>query len=876
MLWTLDVYAVAQALPGTAGVLLSTPGKMVNASASAALLTWLKRYVQEQCITAAKDITGSNRNCDRAVQYEPNHDVTALLPFLRRCEAALAAGQVRCAVCVVLLRVPTAYTVLCCEGAVSQPGSSPRNVCPLAGRVAGSSAHLFFPSCVFRSAAPPVHVMGVVHGVWYESRAATRPAPWVTLLILHPYTYDTPKTCDVDLTGLFSDVIQAVAVLGAVVELRGTASLAQCRQHWRQGEVCREAYIVASWAAVLLRAESTRCSGGARAVGRATPASLAAAHRGSSNGRADTALLSYARSEYDATTSALLSEDALLVEGVPDWEEEAAARVALGCWEGTRLALGLGSDSSEETLVGTPLFAATLDVIVAAQLTLFSAQLPDGVVMLLTDESPDSLVDQMQRALRAVAPPTAVAVDVAPTELYRAKPSYFLPSYKVHSGPAATAAATTAPTNIRPTVRHYSSGGFSSSSPATQLPTFQEELSGGVLTRAAGRALVLPAVESIPVRTLNMLREALRPRSGADEDAEGAARALGREATDGFASPYAEETRETASRDASAATACVEGRRHVVQRDGGQLARYYVAHAALCTVRDGNALTTKSHLFEFAQRCDVVLVPAFVQLRQTTTVYASLAAPFQSLLQSRRALWLRLLGQLYELPTALDEETQSGAARADVAPTLSEPCNRLLSLYFIAAKAVCPEGADASMMSTLVKLTLTHAQWRWRLTDLQRQLGSRSQSMSRGGREAPPAATSVTALIDAVVAVGLCDATLYFFTAKTLLGECVFHLLEREAWPAWEAQAAAAHTSAADVMQGECESMLAEAVPPDIFPAVRQLCEEVEYRTRAGAASCSESCTAPPAPVFSICGLVDDLVGHLERLVQSSAAPEKE
>lgn len=37
-----------------------------------------------------------------------------------------------------------------------------------------------------------------------------------------------------------------------------------------------------------------------------------------------------------------------------------------------------------------------------------------------------------------------------------------------------------------------------------------------------------------------------------------------------------------------------------------------------------------------------------------------------------------------------------------------------------------------------------------------------------------------TTLIDALVAIGLCDSTLHFLTGKTFLGQCIFALLQRE------------------------------------------------------------------------------------------------
>ena len=937
--------------------------------------------------------------------------------------AALEAKRVVCNVRVLLLRIPSIYAVLTTEGVPDSdcllkpptvfssvlkapgPPSQPRpaveatqgsendslaDLSPItlssaeggtAPRLSASSflstsllfvsaalaafpSPSFYPSDGFLEVAPVVHVIGVVLQVYFEKRRAATPAPWVTLLLLEPYSA-VPVRRVVDLRRLGTRAVNTVAVLGAVVEVTGHAQVARRPANGRagggggggygggSGEAVLQECIRASWAAAVLRGQAELHSSTSTLVshgGRLGPVSdVSSSPRGRSS--LPSAAFTDVAFQPNAQRAPLRDsaegerplryadfflrhvpqvveqgEDSLEVE-LPSWEEEWAARVALTCWEGARLALGVEASEADDACVASALFSTTLDVILAAQLAVFSAQLSEGVVLCVVDEAPASLLTQMLVALYQVAP--AATMEVPTTTLYHARPSLFLPSYRVQHIPAGSHLArrssipTTAPVSseedsMRPPearrlfMRSRTSSAHLGPSSAASVaapppPFFPEVLTGGVLTQASGRALVLQGLEALPAVTLKVLQEALRT---ADDDADAAddhsvAGLCGMSADGGSfqsfpdtlrTTPAAETAQSVAASAAATNTAIRDdvshchtdgASRQIIQREGGQSVKYHVTHAAVCSVRQGARLAEKSHLFEFAQRCDVVVRPAYDRRRQGAALQAAVDPSFQRLLRGRHAAWSSCLGESLALPTKLKERADGAAwkAGAAAAPTVTEACNRLLSSYFVSAKALCGEATDASMMTTLVKLTVVHAQWRHRLaegcrrhhaglaypTALQRV--EVSKDLETAGR--------ATALIDAVVAVGLCDATLHFFTAKTLLGECVFRLLEREAWSIWEAEDGAAQQRplSGDAAQTVCVNSensdalrwcLPPSVPREAMTEVQHLSQQLEFRTRLSLSLPPRSNDRSQASVFSIEQLAQDLIDHLERITHNA------
>ncbi|XQJ29987.1 hypothetical protein NXY56_006058 [Leishmania guyanensis] len=784
-----------------------------------------------------------------------------------------------------------------------------------------SSPCCTYPSDRFLECSHAVHVTGVVHQVFYEGHSAALPAPWVTVLLLPlaaplPHSAfskcgkESPRRREVDLSLLGFPQYSAVAVIGGVIAVRGHTQVARCRAGARAGaavplrlggaaETSLEEYIVATWAAPvqlsagMLRASS--CSWPSKSCAESIIEKAAdASPLATTVGRDYAALEPMVESPHHAGSAAdgvgddylRQCDDAAVRLTVT--EEEVAARAALMYWEGARLALGMeapgqADDGDRGTWVAH-LFSVSLDFLVASQLALVSAQMTDGVVVLAVDEAvPESLLTRLLRRLDRAAP--GATLEVPSSILTRAKPSFFLPSYHTQRVPAPLASRARASSSVtsavvgtpmgppaaRPVRRHLAPAESVVSAPPP--PCYPETLQGGALTHANGRTLVLQRVEALPAPTLKLLQEALHDEASDVEKKEVAA-FDSHESEGAFGSCVATSPRtagqeqrqlaQTPSTNPAGAT------RRLIRREGGQTVKYCATHSALCSVRQGLSFMQKSQLVEFAERCDVVVRPAYDTHRQMTALQGSTVPSFSKLLHARGEAWLELLGAALALPmhkVVADGPPLNSIAAApsyapNDAPTLSEACSRLLSTYFIAAKALCVEGADASMMKTLVKLTVAHTEWRTRLTvALQQGTGNSITAFS------PTCA--VTALIDAVVAVGLCDATLHFFTAKTLLGECVFRLLESEAWPVLVSE----YCSVQSPQQEEHDTRSAFGSASvhgkeGGLLSWQQLYAEIEYRTRLVPASVHPTELQPSS--FSILQLAQDLQSHLDCTVRQS------
>ncbi|RNF04990.1 hypothetical protein TraAM80_04826 [Trypanosoma rangeli] len=105
-------------------------------------------------------------------------------------------------------------------------------------------------------------------------------------------------------------------------------------------------------------------------------------------------------------------------------------------------------------------------------------------------------------------------------------------------------------------------------------------------------------------------------------------------------------------------------------------------------------------------------------------------------------------------------------------PQISPACASLLYSFFFTAKATCAEAVDASMMTTLVKLTCAHALLRQRVHPSERHGEMRTTVASACACGAKMRENyDSTALVDAVVAIALCDASLNFLAGVSLMGE---------------------------------------------------------------------------------------------------------
>ncbi|KAG5468960.1 hypothetical protein LSCM4_02353 [Leishmania orientalis] len=944
MVLMLDMFEVAQRSPSGCQALFLTSTGCVEASASAAVAAWLSFYVtgfiEERRTKGAVASSGADEQrrplpwpwpwCAAILHRQLKFRVRVLFLRIPSLYAAVTSGRELA----LGERFGNAHSASPATAAPSAPHlgegdslteqlssilplSSELEQMPSARLTNTHSTCCVYPCDRFLESSHTVQVVGVVHQVFYEGHSVALPAPWVTMLLLPPPTEslprpelakrgkESPRRCEVDLSLLTLSQRSAIAVIGGVVAVRGHTQVARRLAGTKAeaaaprllrgvAETPLEEYIAATWATPvqlstgLLRAPS--CAWPSRsgayltlkeAAGTSPVAAMAALnHVTVESTVASPGYSSSAGVRADGGCSGHCCDEALQLAAA---EEEAATRASLACWEGARLALAVEAPGQAHNMARAAWlahsFSASLDFIVSTQLALASAQMADGVVVLAVDEVvPESLLTRMLRRLDGVVP--CATFEVPSSILARAKPSFFLPSYRTQRTVAAPPPAANAPGSAAHAVvgapaahRARHSRLFAGSAVAAPPPPcYPEVLRGGALTHANGRTLVLQRIEALPTPTLKLLQEALRDEAGDAEtmeaavfDSQDSERAFG----SCVAKPPCTSEQQRGQQQQTTSTNSCGTMRRLIRREGGQTVKYCATRSALCSVRQGASLTQKSKLFEFAERCDIVVRPAYDTLRQAAALQGGTVPAFCKLLHSRGEAWLGILGAAltplvhYAVPDSASlsptATTSLSGAPSDT-PTLSEACSRLLSTYFIAAKALCVEGADAGMMKTLVKLTVAHTKWRTRLTMALQQRSGQSIVAS-----SPTCA--VTALIDAVAAVGLCDATMHFFTAKTLLGECVFRLLESEAWPIVAAEHCSAHLP--QYPEHEDQSMQDGASFGDEAVGLldwQQLYAEIEYRTRLVPAALQTA--TPQSSTFSILRLAKDLQDRLERAIQ--------
>lgn len=500
-------------------------------------------------------------------------------------------------------------------------------------------------------------------------------------------------------------------------------------------------------------------------------------------------------------------------------DEQRAADLAVRCWCGLRLALGMADappPCRDGEAVCTGLFSLSFDVLLATMLVVVSAQLgeADAVSALLLDEGSESFLSPALSRL-AEAAPTALTV-LHSGLVPRLRRSFFLPRYvasrglvmrrscgavgadegdttgprsRVRSG--ATLKRRTAPTTVQAAAAVTTTP--SESRVWSCVPPLCEEvIRAGALSVAHHRALVVQRAEGLSADVAAFVQDVLRVHTSGTSQrltASASCAALGSQ-------PPSSSTATPSSAPLPATPVTVS--EQVIRREGGQAVPYLATHALLCTLRDGAALLRKPAVFELAQRVDLVVRPSVHTRHRLQALCGATEEGFQSLLQDRGRLWLGVLRHALLLPFAPVKDASQ--FRLDVCsptasvcsppppvwsmktPTLSQACAGLLRSYFLTAKALGGSAADNTLMESLVKLTCCHALLRLRLCHVMGCPGTASL-----GHDAPTDTTTTveeevaapfTALIDAVVAVGLCDSSLHFLTGTTLLGRCVLSLFE--------------------------------------------------------------------------------------------------
>ncbi|KAH8607145.1 hypothetical protein ERJ75_001446900 [Trypanosoma vivax] len=210
---------------------------------------------------------------------------------------------------------------------------------------------------------------------------------------------------------------------------------------------------------------------------------------------------------------------------------------------------------------------------------------------------------------------------------------------------------------------------------------------------------------------------------------------------------------------------------HVVVREGGQRVECRAVRALLGLTHEAGPVQQR-HLFDFIERGDFVIHVSVNSVCSLSEQGNTLLAMLPSGDASNDAAVLERIHMFASQWDALCKRLLLLSGEGPSPPQLSSNCATLLHAYFIAAKANCAETATASMMSTLVKLTCAHALLRAGA----HTLSTGSANMTTGVGNGACAAgrwpeTNATALIDAAVAISLCDASLGFLTGLSLLGD---------------------------------------------------------------------------------------------------------
>lgn len=631
------------------------------------------------------------------------------------------------------------------------------------------------------AATVPTRVLGVVHEIFFHGRTSDAALPWATLVLIphgHGGGDNGEPPCGhlglapgarrsilVDFQAVPPAVQQQSIVVGQVLEVSGVVLVA------------KNVSAIAVGASGAGRASGAVASEYLRAESVLLPFS-AAEHR---RLHAESMMVTMTEAGVAATGGGGGDEAVPLSVA----EEDQHARMAVRLWEGARLAFGLAEaplprpDNDAPLLFCTDVFSASLDGIVSILVTLLSAQgSASGASLLLLDTGTPALFPGIRDVLAEYVP--SAVVDFPATVASRARPGFFLPTYHELarrpagcSGGAGGGEGQTGTAGAGPATRRGRPAAVE-----TIPPAHGEVVRGGALCHANRRTLVLQQCEVMLPETLTRLQPFIASSSSSSSSPATAANDSG----NGSGRGSELLVPSLLSNGSPLAPACVAGDPgpFVVRRIGDQKAPYLAARSIILTVRDGAQLSAKPALFEVAQRADMVIQPAVDAERKMMAVCGCTGDPaLQEMLRERREMWLGILSAALAMPHSHMFLHGTGTGEPALfwlyaEPELTKACGDLLNTYFLAAKAVCGERVDASMMETLVKLTTDHARLRVRCSHY--YYCDNGDGHANAAAAEPPQ----TALIDALVAVGLCDATLYFLTEKTLLGECVLNMVARE------------------------------------------------------------------------------------------------
>lgn len=670
---------------------------------------------------------------------------------------------------------------------------------------------LHYPSDAFIEAATCVTVMGVVHEVYYKDRASRDAEPWMAILACTPPTLPDSAADTAGAGSRWSSrpltvdlhLIAAETVQAFLV----IGQVVEIQGNLQVGScrVLEERGLVKQGGTKMTEYLVAHSVTTPLLFGCALPSRQPRGEMGGGSPLPTTC-------PHAPTSDADIPPEYLTDQCLSTDEEEWAAQFSVRCWEGLRLCLGTQTASPpcvDGELVCSDFFHMSLDGVVAQLMVVFSSQLTveDGLSLVLVGE--DALAPSAYDRLESAAPFSSVRFH--PCVSAHVQRSFFLPSYEVRRGRDAAPSRGTRGRHANPREQ------------CVPPSVFAEVIRGGALTHASWRTVVLQSIEELPHETLKLLQDFFL--SGPGCSGVGAT-------TDGPAL-------------------------RVVLREGGQRVPYLAAHSTVCSIRSPAALRPHSPAWGFAQRADMVVAPALDLPRKLLTLWGSTEEHLQRLLSRRGGEWLALLGDSLCPARLPGGSAPHRSPWPHSTPLLTEECGNILRTFFVAARALCPDVVHAGMMKTLAKLACSHALLRCRL--------EHACVRRRQGDAPPQAGPCITALVDAVVSVGLVDATLRLTTGKTLLGECVFSMMERECLPEAvvlerrgnDTAAAAAATDALSFADSHSYSCL-----DDEEQRLRAFVTDLEWRTRVVLRG-DPSVSAGHHHEFSVIDVVGELIDHL-------------
>ncbi|KEG13988.1 hypothetical protein DQ04_00681120 [Trypanosoma grayi] len=222
----------------------------------------------------------------------------------------------------------------------------------------------------------------------------------------------------------------------------------------------------------------------------------------------------------------------------------------------------------------------------------------------------------------------------------------------------------------------------------------------------------------------------------------------------------------------------LEHHEHVVVREGGQRVSCK-AVGAFIGVTQEIMLVQHRHLFQFLERGDIVVHASPSSLRPLQEQAEMLLEMVPTSGGSQDSGMTDFVKHCTSQWHVWREWARAPSVEEPFTPQLSAACSELLRTFFLTAKAICAEATDVSMMNTLVKLTSAHALLRRRAPWRYKRDGNKLTDLVACVCPATKTENGdFTALVDAVVAIALCDASLKFIAGVSLIGELsVFDLI---------------------------------------------------------------------------------------------------